>query len=558
MRNPLFIFLSSLVFLTGCIDIGGDDDEDETSTEYYGYFIDSSVTGLSYSPHDDYEWTQGNGRFFYTPDSSTEFSILGLVLGSATVDSDNPVVTPATLLGEGSLTKDEMATLLAGDTASAQAIKNQLVLLQTLDFDQNTDNGIDLPIPREADAEFLPAKDALSDLDLTLSSSAFASALNDKLELFKTNGTVKQTSVVISEENAVAHFLQTLEDLEALAEYEGRWGMRSGGNGDMSATYIFTGLDIALTEYEGCPGQMYGASIETLKAFCSTPVDIEQTFSTNGTQLILENDDISDTCLTLSANSHEIFASCEFQGSGLGSEIIRLQRAPLAFNNNALHSQYTELVAGDSGTTTFNFDTENNTGSYSSSDESGNITWSFINDGEALQFTTDFDDTTHQFNYKGFVKGSWLANLSGSTAVTNILRNVENTTNATLLKTSGFFGVFDLTPGSATEGECKEVRIGSTINNQNNQITFETYENASGNTYSCDYPTNWGDLEDGVEPTNTETFTITNNYLEATTEGDDRRCYLLGIDDYELDNLYVACETSGNHGVFEIELWRGL
>lgn len=541
--------LSTFTLLSACFDFGSDDDDDSGGTEYFGYFLDTGVVGLSYSPNSGFEWTEGNGRFFYNPGQSTDFSILGLSLGSATVDSDNPVVTPATLLGEGSLTKAQMETLLNGSSATAQAIKNQLVLLQTLDFDQNPDNGIDLPKPVAFDTEFIPSKNALSDLNLNESAIDFAAALEEKLVTFRSNGTLNQSSVVISEEDAVAHFLETLDGLEALADYEGRWAMRSGGSGDVSAIYTFnSNLSIELIEYDGCPGNLYGASEQSLIKECS-PVEINQTFTTNGTQFILKNNDITDTCVTLSANSHEIFASCNFQGSGLGSEVIRLQRAPLEFNALSLHSQYKELQAGSSTITTFNFNTDNNTGSYSSSDESGNITWSFEDSGDALQFTTDFDDTTHQFNYKGFVKGSWL---TGSTNVTNILRNVENTTTATQLKQSGFFGVFDITPGSATEGECKEVRFGNSTST--NQITFDTYANASSQPYACDYPSNWEELT----ATKIETFNINSAYIESTTNNDDRRCYLLGIDDYELDNLYVACEVSGNHSQFEIELWRGL
>lgn len=549
MKLLPFVTISTLALLTACIDIGGSDDDDNESKEYYGYFVDSGVMGLNYSPNNGTERTEGNGRFYYEPGQSTSFSILGLNLGSSVVESDSPVITPATLLGEGSLDKSEMETLLAGSSSTAQTIKNQLVLLQSLDYDQNPDNGINLPIPYELDGEFTPATDALSTLNLSDSATDFAAALQTKLAQLKTQGAVNFDTPV-SEETAVAHFLSTLEDLESLAEYEGRWGMRSGSSGDLSAIYTFNSdLTIDLIEYDNCPGQLYGASEETLKAHC-TPVTIEQTFSSNGTQLILENDNISDTCITLSSNSHEVFASCDFEGSGLGSEVIRLQRAPLAFSNIALHSQYTELQAGSSTITTFNFNTQTNTGSYSSTDESGNITWQFINNNASLQFTTDVDVTTDQFNYLGFVKGAWLTGSASN--VTNILRNIENTTSAGLLDISGFFGVFDLTPGSATEGQCKEVRIANNTNTLNdNQVAFDTYDNASGNTYSCDYPTNYEELT-----ATSETFNISSGFLENSENS--RRCYLLGIDDYEVDNLYVACEKSSNQDVFEIELWRGL
>ena len=546
---PIFT-LSSLFSLTACLDFGSDDDE-SGGTKYYGYFLDSGVTGLNYTPNDGSNLTEGNGRFYYTPGTSTTFSILGLDLGSASLDSENPVVTPATLLGEGSRSRAQMETLLDGDSATSQSIKNQLVLLQTLDFDQDPSNGISLPVPIDTGTDFLPDPNALSDLDLSLNSSAFSTALNTKLTQLQNDGVVFASSSPISEEDAVNHFLDTLENLESLADYEGRWDMRSGSQGDVSAVYTFnSNLSIDLIEYDSCPSNLYGASEKTLKSHC-TPVNISQTFSTNGTQLILENNNLSDTCLTLSANSHEIFASCEFQGSGLGSEIVRLQRAPLEFNDTALFSQYTELQAGSSTLTTFNFNSSNNTGSYSSTDETGNITWSFIENGAALRFTTDFDDSTHQFNYLGHVKGSWLSNLGNSSTVSNILRNTENSSNASLLKQSGFFGVFDITPGSATEGQCKEVRFGDS---NANQITFSTYANASGQSYACDYPSNWDELT----PSKIETFVVSSAHLESTASSDDRRCYLLGIDEYELSNLYVACEKSGNHSVFDIELWRGL
>lgn len=533
----------SLALLTGCIDLGGDDEE---SKEYSGYFLDSGVEQLAYrssSFNDPTTPTGGNGQFSYFPGESTTFTFLGLDLGTVSPSPTQPVITPATLLG---IDKNsvEMATFLANRAtdSTAQTITNMLVLLQSFDHDQDPENGIVLPTQFDDVGLDIEYDDLLSDLNLSTDASTFSAAAIEKLNMI----IGRQADTLISETAAIAHFIDTLEKLEAAAENAGRWGMRSGGSGDLGAIYTFNANgSVLLTEYEGCPDNLWGANEALLIANCSV-TEIAQTIRHNGNGFELQHGDLTDTCLPLSIYQHESILACEFHGSGLGNEIIRLQRAPTDFTEAPLAGSYQTLEAGSSHTTTVTF-TEIENGTNTGSDNESAFNWSTTD--SVLSLTNGI---TEDFTFQDYIKGSWIL-ATGSTPDV-IFRSTDNITNANLLNQNGqFYGIFDVDGDGTCQGV---IRVDDNYSHATQERLLR-YENGLSVDYACDYPENWFDISLESEDVTTELVTFSASSITILGESTDRHCYLLGLDDYNHDTFYVACENLSKTG-FNVEIWREL
>lgn len=534
----------SLALLTGCIDIGGDDDDE--AKEYSGYFIDSGVELLAYrssSFNDPTTPTGGNGQFSYFPGESTTFTFLGLDLGTASPSPSQPVITPATLLGIDK-NSAEMATFLSNRStdSTAQTLTNMLVLLQSFDRDQDPENGIVLPTQFDDGGADIEYDNLLSDLSLSTDASTFSAAALEKLNMI----IGRQADTLISEAAAIEHFLDTLEKLEAAAEYVGRWGMRSGSSGDLGAIYTFNADgSVLLTEYEGCPSNLWGSTEALLIANCSV-TEIAQTISVNGNGFELQHEDFTDTCLPLSINQHESVLACDFYGSGLGNEIIRLQRAPTDFTEAPLAGSYQTLEAGNSNITNTTFskvENSTNTGS-----DSGTVfNWSTTNTELSLS-----GGISESFTFKGYIKGNWIL-ATGSTPDI-IFRSTDNITNANLLNQNGqFYGIFDADGNGTCQGV---IRVDDNYSHATQERLLR-YENGLSVDYACDYPENWFDIPLESEEVTTELVTFSSSAVTIHGETSDRRCYLLGLDDYEYDTFYVACDNPSKTGL-DVEIWREL
>ena len=533
---------------------GGGGSDDSAPTPQYGYFIDTGVEGLSYQSPTFQGLTEGNGRFEYHEGETVEFRVLGLSIGSAQPTQDAPIVTPATLLNQDR-SASAMATYLATRSSDpdAQAITNRLVLLQSLDQDGNLENGITLPTANSFAGEIDDYSNHFSGLDLNANSDDFR---NNALTYITTLPQYN-TRQLVTEENAIAHFIGALEDIEALTDFVGRWHMRSGNYGDLSAVYTFSDSgSVDVLEYDNCPAALWGSTESLLNTFC-TEVSISQTFSSNGNQIELINEDFTDTCLPISITSHEALMSCNFFGSGLGTETIRLQRAPTNFLQAPVIGSYRELTPDSNATTLFTFEGDESsggTGNYSGN-QSSNFDWSKTSSALSVTPTGDASET---FNFLGYLKGSWLIGLNTTNNINSILRSTNNTTNGNLLKLSGFVAVYDANPSG--DGSCKEVRY---MLEENQQVKLYRYPNASGVDYQCDYPRNPSifDIGDGTPVTeplaDPDTISFSSTAMTISGQLSDRYCFLLGTDDYTLDNYYVACSNETGSG-FDLEIWKGL
>lgn len=106
----------------------GDRHNSKRNLAKYGVFIDSPVSGLTYTASKFSGITNSYGRFKYKYKDDITFSVGGLVLGST---KGKKIVTPLDLISDAKNTTD-------------QRVNNMLVFLQTLDQDGDLNNGIQI------------------------------------------------------------------------------------------------------------------------------------------------------------------------------------------------------------------------------------------------------------------------------------------------------------------------------------------------------------------------------------------------------------------------------
>ncbi|MBF0096917.1 MAG: putative Ig domain-containing protein, partial [Magnetococcales bacterium] len=162
-----------------------------------GVFLDSAVQGIRYRTASFEGVTDSSGGFSYKPGETVTFSIGGVVIGTVTMGAskDLPIVTP-TLLAQAMSTSD---------SAKENAVVNIVRLLQTLDDDGDPSNGINLGNADEIQA---------SSIDFTVAPDDFAS--NDNVKGLVKTVTRSESGALVSQEQAMQHYTQTLTMLETL------------------------------------------------------------------------------------------------------------------------------------------------------------------------------------------------------------------------------------------------------------------------------------------------------------------------------------------------------
>lgn len=121
--RTMFMFVIILAMaMTGCNGSGSSDSSSKT-----GYFIDSHIEGLSYECGSLSGETEEDGKFKYQEGETIFFTIGGVALGEKVEAKE--IMTPADLISNADSYKD-------------QEVLNILVFLQTLDSDNDPENGI--------------------------------------------------------------------------------------------------------------------------------------------------------------------------------------------------------------------------------------------------------------------------------------------------------------------------------------------------------------------------------------------------------------------------------
>jgi hypothetical protein len=125
MRSLIFgILVVATVVFSGC---GSGGSTTSSSAAQTGYLIDSAVKGVTYSTATQSGTTDSSGKFLYKTGETVTFKVGDVTIGSAS--------------GASKLSPFE----LAGTTDPTDAkFRKLIVLLQSLDADQNASNGIDI------------------------------------------------------------------------------------------------------------------------------------------------------------------------------------------------------------------------------------------------------------------------------------------------------------------------------------------------------------------------------------------------------------------------------
>ena len=143
-----------------------------TPSPKVGIFKDAPVDGLKYSSKTFDGFTQNGGKFNYLESESINFYIGNVLLGSS---KGADIITPVDIVNG------------ASDTTDIK-VQNILRLLQSLDSDNNPDNGIMLPDS---------ARNAYYSKSVDLESEAF---LNDFITVINPN------EILIDSDSAIEHF----------------------------------------------------------------------------------------------------------------------------------------------------------------------------------------------------------------------------------------------------------------------------------------------------------------------------------------------------------------
>ena len=197
----LTILVFSFVFF-GCTQVGNDDQEvdkdtNATSPTLVGQFIDAPVSGSRYKSPSKSGITNEKGEFYYVKGESVEFYIGDFKLGSV---KGEKVITPLGLV-KGIEPKDIKEAISTLSSNEKSKVNTMLQLLQSVDKDNNTSNGIDL--------SHISNK-TFPELNETI--------LSDESELSKIIEAIAPGKTIIDVEDALAHFKKQVKIVETVDE----------------------------------------------------------------------------------------------------------------------------------------------------------------------------------------------------------------------------------------------------------------------------------------------------------------------------------------------------
>lgn len=254
---------------------GGDDSGSNNKRTATGTFVDSPVEGIHFKSGGQSGFTDADGHFTYEVGGTVTFSIGDIVLGSAT---GGAVITPVNLAGAGAQVTDPK-------------VVNILRLLQTLDDDDNPDNGIQI-----TEAVRNLADEAI-DFDLDPEDFVADSSIQTLLDSL-TAATTAGARDWVDLQAALQHFI----DSSSIFAYEGVY------------TGTFTGDDTGNWSFEiGPDGSLVGNSDDT---FLSASLNSDGEFSGTTADGCVFEGTISDNGQVAGVwNCQQTQESGEFTGS---------------------------------------------------------------------------------------------------------------------------------------------------------------------------------------------------------------------------------------------------
>jgi hypothetical protein len=212
MKQILGIIVLTILASCGGGGGGGGIVNNPAPSTVSGIFIDAAVQGLVYESTSHSGTTDTDGNFTCKTGETVEFYLKGttqyVFLGDITCRS---VVSPIEIVTQGAKTVEDGISSLTAQ--QQQIVKNALRLLQTLDSDGNSTNGISLS---ESDVDTLITELGISDLDEDL---ATALESNDTTAMTTALNTLVTAigggRVAVTETNATSHFETTIANCTA-------------------------------------------------------------------------------------------------------------------------------------------------------------------------------------------------------------------------------------------------------------------------------------------------------------------------------------------------------
>lgn len=252
------LFLIS--FLSACSSDDNDNAEIEqpvtqpvTTPSESGVFLDSPVIGIGYKTETLSGVTDAEGRYNYVDGETVTFFIGDLEFPATTASG---VVTPLDIANTEDITDDKVV--------------NMARLLQTLDQDGDPDNGITIT---------QTAIDTAEPVDFSLSTADFAAADAVK-NTIANGGQDNVTSELISEESALAHLAEQLDENAIQLGIVGSWSITNSETDLLSITFFNNGTyvlfeveDASSTEDAGMEWGTYERDSETNRVYATQDFD---------------------------------------------------------------------------------------------------------------------------------------------------------------------------------------------------------------------------------------------------------------------------------------------
>ncbi len=549
-----FVGLSLIMISCG----GGSDSNDgnsESSTESSkAYLIDSGVAGLEYNSPSHQGITGYNGEFTFEPGETISFSYYGLQLGSVQTTADSVVFTPLDLFSTTDINN--------------QTVKNALVLMQSLDSDQNPSNGLNLQR-----IESPQSQPDLSNFDIT--SISFQNQI--ETELLNTFS----ISNLVSEQDAISHFNSTLMTLQATPEITGRWITRDAVWGDISAIYSFEANgNLILTEFHSCENnETYWAATEASARRNCTVENHNMNWQSNqliggGVTLSMSKPGVFlDSCYVYSSSAYYITATCHFNRPSSGTiawadgELIRFERDVQSFSNPIINNQYTENVVSNGdlfiSDMTFNSD---GSGDYaytgSGPGNSGNFTWSTSTTQLSISgidnASQPFADT---FTLGESFQGAFSAESSEGDSV--LIPDYDSELVDGLM----FFSLFSIYDGIT--GMCKgsyafSMTGSTTSDGPIDRGTLRKVEHQGSSDDICeepvgDFPSNLQQVDPPVAlyPTDYGVSIDDSGAITLTRDSETQICWPVSYTTLEKHRHFIGLACSTDMGPVQFEIWRG-
>ena len=224
-----------------------------TTPSESGVFLDSPVIGIGYKTDTLSGVTDAEGRYNYVDGETVTFFIGDLEFPATTASG---VVTPLDIANTEDITDDKVV--------------NMARLLQTLDQDGDPDNGITIT---------QTAIDTAEPVDFSLSTADFAAADAVK-NTIANGGQDNATSELISEESALAHLAEQLDENAIQLGIVGSWSITNSETDLLSITFFNNGTyvlfeveDASSTESAGMEWGTYERDSETNRVYATQDFD---------------------------------------------------------------------------------------------------------------------------------------------------------------------------------------------------------------------------------------------------------------------------------------------